>query len=200
MPLKLSDREYRALARPLGIVPAAEKRLASDYYADGYATTFGNWYEVIPGVFEERFMAGALDSADVSDVIFQYEHRGQVFARNKNGSLLIEEDAHGVFFAVDLSKSEAARNFFEEVRNELVTAMSWGFKVAPGGDEWEEVGGLYRRTIKRLEKVFDVSGVAFGANDQTEISARSRVDGAIDTMRRESQARRARVLSLLTRT
>ena len=42
MPFK-TDREYRALAAPLS-VQAAAKRIDTEYYVEGYATTFDKPY------------------------------------------------------------------------------------------------------------------------------------------------------------
>ena len=42
MPIK-QEREYRALAAPLSVQQAA-KRIDTDYYVEGYATTFDKPY------------------------------------------------------------------------------------------------------------------------------------------------------------
>ena len=45
----------------------------------------------------ERIDAHALDSADMSDVIMQYDHEGRVFARQSNNTLILEPDCKGAF-------------------------------------------------------------------------------------------------------
>lgn len=74
------EREYRALAAPL-TAQAAAKRIDTDYYVEGYATTFDKpylLYEFEDGTkFYERIDAHALDGADMSDVIMQYDHAGR---------------------------------------------------------------------------------------------------------------------------
>ena len=75
MPIK-QEREYRALAAPLSVQKAA-KRIDTDYYVEGYATTFDKPYLLyeLDGVkFYERIDVHALDGADMSDVIMQYDH------------------------------------------------------------------------------------------------------------------------------
>jgi HK97 family phage prohead protease len=204
MPFKPGEREYRALLQLLRTDEreshwnGREKRFNTSYYAEGYTTTWGNWYWVIPDLFEERFMPGALEGADIADVVMQYDHQGHVYARTSNKTLVIEADNRGVFIASDLAGSAEARNFHEEISSKLCTRMSWSFLVAPEGDEWEEINGVYRRTVYHLKKVFDVSGVSFAANEETEISARSRVEGVI-ALRRESLERKQKALALLTR-
>ena len=41
---KKTDREYRTMIQPLLIPTAAEKRIDTDFYVEGYATTFDNPY------------------------------------------------------------------------------------------------------------------------------------------------------------
>ena len=91
MPVK-KEREYRTVAAPLSVAAAA-KRIDTEYYVEGYATTFDKpylLYEFEDGTkFYERIDAHALDGADMSDVIMQYDHEGRVFARE---SAVIEQD------------------------------------------------------------------------------------------------------------
>ena len=83
MPVK-KEREYRTLVAPLAAQSSGEKRLQSECYVEGYATTFNApylLYEFEDGTkIYERIDAHALDSADMSDVIMQYDHEGRVFA------------------------------------------------------------------------------------------------------------------------
>ncbi|GHU92957.1 hypothetical protein FACS1894208_01290 [Clostridia bacterium] len=193
MPLT-PNREYRALTAPLSAT-APTKRLDSDFYVEGYATTFGKPYLIYErdGVkFYEAVHRNALAGADLSDVIMQYDHRGKVLARKSNNTLGIEADRNGLFIFADLSKSRAAQELYEEISNGLVTKMSWAFVVAEEAYDKD----TRTRTILRISKVYDVSAVSVPANDGTEISARSRFDGVIEAERQELLARRARLLKL----
>ena len=73
MPIK-KEREYRALAAPL-TAQSATKLIQTEYYVEGYATTFDTpylLYEFEDGTkIYERIDAHALDGADMSDVIMQ---------------------------------------------------------------------------------------------------------------------------------
>jgi len=195
MPVKLGQREYRQFsALTLG---AGEKRLETDHYAEGYATTFGVPYVLweYEGIeYKEVVDRGALLEADLSDVIFQYDHEGRVLARQRNKTLLVIPDDHGLFIATDLSKGESARQLHEEIANGLIDRMSWSFVVTE--DSYDR--DTHTRTILKVKKVYDVSAVSIPANDATEISARTWVDGAVETMKRESQARRAQALRIMT--
>lgn len=135
----------------------------------------------------------ALDEADLSDVIMQYDHQGKVLARLSNGTLGLEANDKGLFIYADLSKSQAAKELYEEIRNGLVTKMSWAFTVAE--DEYNRE--TRTRTIKKIKKVYDVSAVSVPANGDTDISARSWLDGVIDAEKREALERRKKIIKLL---
>lgn len=166
---------------------STEKRLPSEFYVEGYATTFNDPYVLYEydGVkYMEQIDRHALDEADMSDVIMQYDHTGRVLARNSNGSLLLEPNQHGLFIAADLSRSEAARNMYEEINAGLVNRMSWAFQVEK--DAYDRA--TRTRTILKLSKLYDVSAVSMPANPATEISARSYFDGVIEAERQERLA------------
>ena len=131
---KKTDREYRTMIQPLLIPTAAEKRIDTDFYVEGYATTFDKpylLYEWDGNKYYERIDRNALAGADMSDVIMQYNHEGKVLARLSNGTLGVEANDNGLFTFADLSKSRAAQDMFEEIKNGLVTKMSWAFRTVP---------------------------------------------------------------------
>lgn len=197
MPIK-KDREYRTMSL---VQPKVEgKRIDTDYYVEGYATTYSIPYVLmeIDGVkYMERIAPNALVGADMSDVIFQYDHQGKVLARKANGTLILEpNDQHGLFIAADLSKSAEARNLYEEIKNGLVTQMSWVFKVEK--DSYDRA--THTRTIEKVSKVYDVSAVTYPANSDTNIYARSYIDGVIDVENREAAERRKQVIRIICNT
>lgn len=188
MPFKPDEREYRAM--PLLSI-AAEKRIDSDFYVEGYATTFNDPYELYEfegNKYYEVIDRNALDGADMTDVIMQYDHSGRVRARNSNGTLGLEPNERGFFIFADLSRSTAARELYEDIQSGLVTKMSWAFTVAD--DEYDR--NTRTRTIKKIRKVYDVSAVSIPANNGTDISARSFLDGVIEAEKRETQEREER--------
>jgi HK97 family phage prohead protease len=159
------------------------KRIDTEHYVEGYAATWDAYtlYENDGIQYKERIERNAFNGADMSDVIMQYDHAGKVLARNSNGSLIVEIDEHGLFMAADLSRSMAAREMFGEIDGGLVNKMSWAFTV----DEDEYDKNNRTRVIKKIKKVFDVSAVSYPANDGTEISARSYLDGVIEAEKQE---------------
>ena len=195
MTVKIGEREYRLMTLMAPPASGHAKLIESDCYVEGYATTFGSPYELWPGYFEQ-VDRHALDGADLGDVIFQYDHEGRVLARNRNATLVMRADDHGLLVAADLSKGESARQLYEEIINGLVDRMSWAFVVAEDSYDHE----TDTRTILKVKKVYDVSAVSIPANDATDISARSYVDGVIGERSRSELARRQRSLGLKVRT
>lgn len=157
---------------------AANKRIESNFYVEGYAARYEPYvlYELDDGPVYERFEPGCFHGCDMSDVIFQLNHQGTVMARQSNGSLIVEANDIGLFTAADLGRTEAARNLYEEISAGMITKMSWGFIV--GDYEYDP----QTRTIihHRVKKIFDVSAVSIPANQNTEINARSWADGVIN--------------------
>lgn len=175
-----SDREYRS---------AVELRTADseDYIVEGYATTFNDPYlmtEFDGYKYYEEVDRNAFDGAVMNDVIFQYDHTGKVFARQKNGTLMLNCDDHGLHVRADLSKTEASRQMYEEIKSGLVSEMSFAFTV----DEDSYNQETHTRTIRKIKKVYDVSAVSIPANPSTNISARSYFDGVIEAERAERLA------------
>lgn len=191
MPAKPHERQYRSLLTPLAPVSTgAEKRFDSDYYVEGYASTFNDPYMLYEwgGVeFWEVIDPDAFHDCDMSDVIFQFDHVGRVYARMSNNTLLVEPQLHGLFMAGDLGSTTSSRGMYEDIDAGLITRMSWAFM--PNWDEIEEVydEDEHKLTsiIHKVERIYDVSAVSLPADPNTEISARSLYDGAIKRIEAE---------------
>lgn len=190
MPQLPGERQYRSMM-PLAIVgEGVSKRFDTDYYVEGYASTFNDPYTLYKyGDWEyvEIIDPDAFRDADMSDVIFQLNHEGKVYARMSNHTLIVEPDQHGLFVAADLGKTTNSRMMWEDIDAGLITKMSWGFTIAPDGLSYVDDESEHRTTatITKVEKVFDVSVVSLPADPNTEISARSLYDGAIERVQEE---------------
>ena len=191
MPMK-AQREYRALAAVMEVRADAKD---DEMIVEGYATTFNQPYELYSyGNYRymEQVDPNAFEECDMDDVIMQYDHAGRVYARTRNGTLKLEVDDRGLKITADLSRTDTARQLYQEIREGMTDRMSFGFIV--GLDERTHIedadAGTYTvmRTIKRFKKLYDVSAVSIPANDQTSISARTLSDGWIA----EAEAERLR--------
>ena len=173
-----------------------EKRIDSNYYTEGYATTFEPYvlWEDEDGPIYESFSRDCFAGCDMSDIIMQFDHQGMVMARQRNKTLLVEVDDNGLFIAADLSKSEMSRNLYEAIANGLIDRMSWGFM--PGEYHFDKATRTFVHT--KVKKIFDVSAVSLPANEDTNIQARSFINGEIEKMKQEllEQKRNKEKLSL----
>ena len=185
MPVK-TEREYRR------INSTALDLQEEGMIVEGYATTFNDEY-LLWDDGEYRVMEsidpGAFAEADMSDVIMQYDHQGRVFARNRNNTLELSTDEHGLKIRADLGGTELGRQLYEEIKGGYTDRMSWGFTVAKD-ERLEERDEVNRKTtihrkITGIKKIYDVSAVSLPANDATEISARCLSDGLIEQARQE---------------
>ena len=187
MPQK-NNREYRNMILE---VRQLENETDNSKVVTGYASTFNEpytLYEDDSWRFDEVVDARAFDNTDMSDVIFQYNHEGRVFARISNETLRVNPDERGLLIEADLGGTEIGRQLYEEIRGGYTNKMSFGFTV-DGEDildtKAEDGKALTVRTITSVRKLYDVSAVSIPANDATSISVRSLVDGEIDRIQAE---------------
>ena len=54
--------------------------------------------------------------------------------------------------------------------------MSWTFKVAPGGEYYDQANHTW--VITKIRRVYDVAAVALPANEDTVIEARNKTQAA----------------------
>lgn len=134
----------------------------------------------------------ALDGADMSDVVLRFDHQGHALARTRGGSLRLSVDAHGLRVDADMTLSDEARSFYQEVKNGLIDKMSFAFTVAPEGDSWDST--TRTRTVKHIARLFDVSLVTWPAYEQTQVSARSRFEALAEPERVEFRRAECRAI------
>ena len=179
---KKTDREYRSME-----LRAAEQGEEKSYIVEGYATTFGDTYELYRDgnyIVQENVDRDAFKNTDMSDVIFQIDHEGRVYARTRNGSLGLEVDEHGLKTRTDLGLTASSRSVFEDIDAGLYDRMSFAFTVTKDSyteEERDDGTVILTRSILEVGKLYDVSAVSFPANPNTDISARSKeaIDGEI---------------------
>ena len=205
MPHK-ENREYRSME--LRAAPQTEEK---SYIVEGYATTFGDDYELYRDgnyIVMENVDKDAFKNTDMSDVIFQIDHEGRVYARTRNDSLKLEIDEHGLKTRTDLGLTESSRSVYEDIDAGLYDRMSFAFTVTKESyteEEREDGTVILTRSILEVGKLYDVSAVSFPANPNTDISARSKesIDGEIKRFEaerlheKEIQERRTAVLEKL---
>lgn len=187
------NREYRNFSN-FGIVETrAEENGEKSLIVEGYASTFEMYdlFDFGDEVYREKIERNAFDETDMSDVVFLRDHKGAVLARTKNNLISLSIDDGGLFTRTDLSKTEAARSMYDDIKVKNYTQMSFAFVSDSDKEtfteEREDGKTIITRSIGRIVKLYDISAVAFPANPTTEIglSARSLFDGEIEKLRAE---------------
>lgn len=188
MPMKPNEREYRDFT--LAVVnledQEEERKIVS-----GYASVFNTPYTLFEDdelVIQEQVSDKAFENADITDVIFQYNHEGRVFARVSNETLKVALDDKGLSIEADLGGTDIGNQLYQEIKGGYTTKMSYGYTV--DGAEWTESrlddGRILElRTVTSVSKVYDVSAVSIPANNATSISVRNLSDGVIEQVRAE---------------
>jgi len=155
------------------------------YIVDGYITTWDPYVVNYRGIqCWEQIDPHAFDDCDFSDTCFRIDHKGTVYARTRNNTIIdMHPDSHGFHCTVDLGKTAGARDRFEEIKNGMYDRMSQLMLV--GEDEYDPETNV--RHIKKIDKLFDIAAVAFPANDGTSIEARSAFWDGVISKREEAE-------------
>lgn len=143
--------------------------------------------------FYERIEKGAFDGANMKDVPLKYNHSDNVpiLARTRNKSLELKTDDKGLFIRAELLDTQDNIDMYKRIQAGLIDKMSFAFTVKADGQEWEK-GKIPKRTIKKFDRLFDVSVVDVPAYDGTSIYARSlemceTFKGAVETAQSENR-------------
>ena len=130
----------------------------------GYAAVFNAPSEPLP--FIERIAPGAFKRSlsARNDIKLLWNHdTGVVLGSTRAGTLRLEEDNYGLRVSADLPDTQAGRDAAYLIRRGDVDAMSFGFSVPKGGDEWVSDNERVLRSVRLIE----TSVVPFPAYSQT---------------------------------
>lgn len=141
------------------------------------------------GEDRETILDTALDDADMSDVIFNFNHCGRVYARTRNSTLTLTNQSDGLHMSATLMSDDTGhQELYRDIKSGLLDRMSFAFTVQDSEytlTERQDEPDIYLRTITKIDKLYDVSVVDFPAYDATTISARRAFDA--ESERRESE-------------
>lgn len=144
----------------------------------GYAAVFNQLSEDLGG-FREQLSTGAFsDAIGNSDVRALINHDPNlVLARNKSATLAMREDSTGLYVEITPPDTQAARDLIELMKRGDVNQMSFAFTVGREDQTWTRDGtGPWLRTIKKVQRLFDVSVVTYPAYPQTSAAVRALED------------------------
>jgi len=157
-------------------VPLAEVRIKSQTpersTLKGYAAVFDHPTD-IGNQYRERIARGAFRKSinDGADVRALRDHDpGRILGRSKAGTLRVEEDAHGLWFEVDLDmRISYAADLARSVERGDVTGASFAFR--PIVADWDDEK---RERVLREVALIDVSPTTFPAYEATQVGIRTR--------------------------
>lgn len=146
----------------------------------------------IGGMFSEIIERGALEGANLKDVLFFVNHDTNKIPlarsrnNNENSTLKLIVDEKGLKFRtkLDIENNPEAAALYSAIRRQDITGMSFGFRVSK--DDWQDIDSNYpKRTIKKIEMVQEISACSFPAYEATSIYTRSldRDHTMLDNMR-----------------
>ena len=160
---------------------------------EGIACTFdqetvlykGKYYEC-----REKIASGAFDNCDMTDVIFNFNHCGRVYARTRNKSLELSVKEDGLHMkAILMPEDNGHAELYRDIQSGLIDKMSFAFHVKESSFEYIERSDeptIEIRTVTEIDKLYDVSAVDIPAYDTTSISARSAFDAEREKRKAES--------------
>ena len=119
--------------------------------------------------YKEVIDRNAFNEADMSDVIFNYNHSGKVVARTRNNTLRLNIDSNGLNIEARLDGTDEGRKLYEEIKGGYIDRMSFCFTIKE--DSYNQETHTWR--VLKIDKLYDVSAVDIPAYDTTSISARS---------------------------
>lgn len=144
---------------------------------EGYALVFNSQSEDLG--FYETIEPSAIDDDVIlqSDVVALLNHddkRG-ILARSRKGkgSLKLSIDDRGLKYEFDAPHTALGDELLEMLKRGDINQSSFAFTVANGGDTWEKREGKYYRTIKKIDRLFDVSAVLTPAYSSTTVQCRN---------------------------
>ena len=157
-------------------IRAKEEKDSNDMIIEGVAcvfdteTTLFEWDGV---EYKEKVDKNAFKEADVSDVIFNYNHGGRVYARTRNDSLHLEVKEDGLHVRISLNpEDEGHKELYRDIKSGLIDKMSYAYTISEDSYDVDK----HMRTVLKIKKLFDVSAVDIPAYDSTSISTRSILD------------------------
>jgi hypothetical protein len=193
--LTKDGRDFRRFAK--FEVRTLEENEEKELWVEGYAVRFNEptiLWEYDGKEYKEQVDDRAFDDADMSDVIFNYNHSGKVMARTRNKTLQLSIDDKGLYIKARVDGTEEGRKIYEEIKGGYIDRMSYSYTVAEAAYDSEN----RIRTVRKIKKLYDVSAVDFPAYDTTSIYARSLINAEEEAEKKlkEVEEKRKRLILL----
>lgn len=127
----------------------------------------------IEEIIEPRALDGVIEKSNVFALLNHDERRG-ILARSKKGegTLSLTVDGKGLRYRFDAPRTALGDELLEYLKRGEVTESSFAFTVAE--DVWEKKGETWKRTIKKIDELYDVSPVYDAAYSKTTVYMRGK--------------------------
>lgn len=158
------------------ITHSVEVRADNDRMVEGYALLYDSRSQDLGGfveVIDKTALEGVIERSDVFALLNHNDSRG-ILARSKQGtgSLILDGDSIGLRYMFEAPRTALGDELLEYLKRGDITGSSFAFSIAE--DEWTDMDdGRYLRTIKRFERIYDVSPVWNPAYLDTSVAMRS---------------------------
>ncbi len=146
---------------------------------EGIASMVGQFYDL--GWFEEKIARGAFDDVLKDDVRALFNHDpNQVLARTKSKTLDLYTDKDGnLAYRFKIPNRSYAKDLEDAIKSGDVDQSSFAFRAKEEKWEWATDDNKLKkdkRTILKMERLFDVSPVTYPASPTTKVAARKLAD------------------------
>lgn len=173
--MKLTIQSYNSIMKEIRNNNIKSSSNTDCRLVEGYAVVFnsrsvdlGGFYEVI----DKNALDGVLEISDVLCLLDHNTNRG-VLARSRQGegSLNLTVDDYGLFFSFEAPNTALGDEILEGVKRGDISSCSFAFTVDE--DEYtKEADGVIIRTVKKINKLFDISLVYNPAYESTNVDTR----------------------------
>lgn len=171
----------------------------SNEIIEGYALKFDKWSDEL-GWFREKLASKSLEKTDMSNVTALFNHNESQILGRSGINLELDVDNIGLRFKVKPTDTSYSRDLMENIRQGVINQCSFAFTVSREQDseEWREnlESGIYERTIKNIDKLYDVSVVTTPAYPDTEAVVGARSKELVDKLELRKQNKEIELLML----
>lgn len=160
---------------------------------EGYAVRFGEPSQNIG--FYETIARGAITEQTLkdSDIYARLNHdENTVLARSRygEGSLHLELREDGLFYRFDCPKTAKGDELLEHIRRGEITSSSFAFTLdedSSTAQRWYKEDGKIKRTVYKIDRLYDVSPVFEAAYPTTSCYSRDKAKAVKELDKRVTQ-------------
>ena len=142
---------------------------------EGYFVRYDDIYKICEGA-TESIARGAFSESINGDVRALYNHNSDIIlGRTSSNTLELRDTDVGLWGRILINpKDSQAMDAYERVKRGDITGCSFGFDIAPDGEETRvNEDGSVHWTITKVNPLYEISPCVFPAYEATSVSARA---------------------------